>query len=274
MEGGTLRLVESEEELRSIGAVDDDLEGIEEETVGPSEEGPGSLPGASRNASAESGSSAAGKRETSAQVVGTSSSEESVGSIAEVGRGLVKNTGAGNMHSERESANAAADAQVSSGAEGASIELATIGGVDENAEAEAQALTSASGGPVTSAEVGAGERDGNTAEGATSLGNGNEQQGTSGARGQQNEVKQGLKSGQTVVKEDRVEGVVTRETVRAYITAGGGYLMFTTVMVVFLIAQVSFVIVYPRKLLQTFQSCCGLPPMHKQVSALLWERCL
>ncbi|GAQ87187.1 ATP-binding cassette transporter subfamily C [Klebsormidium nitens] len=230
MEGGTLRLVESEEELRSIGAVDDDLEGIEEEPIHTSEERVEGHLDSGRSISGGGAGSAASERGGSAPVLGERRLDESAGSVAEARGGLLQDRGAANLHSERKSASAVAEERGGQ----VPLDLAAVGGVDENAEAEAQALTSASGGSVTSAEVGTVGRDVTKADGVAPLVHG---EGTSGAKGQQNGVKQGWKSGQTVVKEDRVEGVVTRETVKSYISAGGGYLMFATVMIVFLIAQ-------------------------------------
>lgn len=217
MEGGTLRQVESEEELRHIGAVDDDLEGIDEEEPSRASEG-------------------------GAHVLGGNSEAERSSAGAELGGGGMQNGGVENVHLEREGGTVGTREGDDPGGGSVSLDLAGVGGVDENAEAEALALTSAGGAAGAGMQTGAvmGEiRKVQNGDGSTK---GVGEKGAADGKEQQTGVKPGLRTGQTVVKEDRVEGVVTKETLKSYINAGGGYIMFATVMIVFLIAQVRLTI--------------------------------
>jgi hypothetical protein len=173
MEGGSLRLVESEEELRSIGAVDDDLEDIEEESV------------AHQNESMQLDEGAG---------LAEPSSLEAVDGMDGLVNGLEDGR---DETTERMQAHASQDepAKTKTG-RGTVINFLKRGDKEKGRK------------------KGVDEKD--------------------------QRLEAGRKMGQTVVKEDRVEGVVTKETLKAYISAGGGVISFATVIVVFIVAQVGF----------------------------------
>lgn len=175
MEGGSLRLVESEEELRSIGAVDDDLEDIEEESV-------------------------AHQNESMQLDEGTGLAEPSSLEAADGLNGL-----------ENEFKNGRGE---------------TIERMQAHASQDEPAGTNSGRGKLTNF-LKTGSKTG-----------GKERGRQKGVNEKNQRLEAGRKMGQTVVKEDRVEGVVTKETLKAYISAGGGVISFATVIVVFIVAQV------------------------------------
>jgi hypothetical protein len=178
MEGGSLRLIESEEELRSIGAVDDDLEDIEEETS----------------------ESIAYPRESMQVDEGTGFREPSSLEAADGLNGL-----------ESEFKNGRGE---------------TTERMQAHTSQDEPAGTNSGRGQLTNF-LRTGSKTG-----------GKERGRQKGVNEKNRRLEAGRKMGQTVVKEDRVEGVVTKETLKAYISAGGGVISFATVIIVFIVAQV------------------------------------